>query len=60
MKNLWFNLGISIAAGNLFVVYRFFGTMDYYDPGIIITPVHLAISFIQGTGAGFVNGIAIT
>jgi adenylate cyclase len=60
LRNLAFNVAFCTIAGNLFVIFRFFGTLDFVDHTIPITSQHLYYSFIEGTVVSVINGIAIS
>ena len=60
LRNLAFNLDFCTIAGNLFVIFRFFGTLDFVDHTIPITSEHLLFSFIEGTVVSVINGVAIS
>lgn len=60
LNNLAYNLFVCIIAGNLFVLFRFYGTLDYENPATAITGTHLWESFIIGIVVSIVNGISIT
>lgn len=60
LKAVIFNVCFCIAAGILFVVFRFFGTFDFENPFMPISSVHLLHSFIEGIVVGILNGISVS
>ncbi len=60
LKNLRFNIIFCIAAGTLFVIFRFFGTFDFENPGTPISTLHLIHAFLEGIAVGIMNGIIIS
>ncbi len=60
LRNLAFNLIFCIAAGLLFVVFRFFGTFDFENHGMPISSLHLMHAFLEGLAVGILNGFVIS
>ncbi|MEO8513000.1 MAG: adenylate/guanylate cyclase domain-containing protein [Ignavibacteria bacterium] len=60
LRNLSFNLTFCVLAGVLFVIFRFFGTFDFENPGTPISSLHLMHAFLEGFAVGILNGFSIT
>lgn len=60
LKETVFNLAAWIIAGNLFVIFRFFGMYDFDQYFIMIKPVEMGLMFFEANVVSVVNGLLLS
>jgi adenylate cyclase len=59
-KEIGFNLAAWLIAGNLFVIYRFFGMYDFDQYFILKKPVEMELMFLEANIVAVVNGLLLS
>ncbi len=59
-KEIIFNLIAWLIAGNLFVIFRFFGMYDFDQYFILKKPVEMGLMFLEGNVISLVNGLLLS
>jgi len=59
-KEISFNLAAWLIAGNLFVIFRFFGMYDFDQYFILKKPVEMELMFLEGNIVSLVNGLLLS
>lgn len=59
-KEIGFNLIAWLIAGNLFVIFRFFGMYDFEQYFILKKPVEMELMFFEGNVIALVNGLLLS
>lgn len=59
-KEIGFNLLAWLIAGNMFVIFRFFGMYDFEQYFILKKPVEMGLMFFEGNVVAVVNGLLLS
>lgn len=60
IKEIRFNLVAWLIAGNMFVIFRFFGMYDFEQYFILKKPVEMDLMFFEGNVVAVVNGLLLS
>lgn len=60
IKEIGFNLISWLVAGNMFVVFRFFGMYDFDQYFILKKPIEMELMFLEGNVVAVVNGLLLS
>ncbi|HAX48762.1 MAG TPA: adenylate/guanylate cyclase domain-containing protein [Ignavibacteria bacterium] len=60
IKEIRFNLIAWLIAGNMFVVFRFFGMYDFEQYFILKKPIEMELMFLEGNIVAVVNGLLLS
>ena len=60
IKEIRFNLVAWLIAGNMFVVFRFFGIYDLEQYFILVKPVEMELMFLEANVVSVVNGLLLS
>lgn len=59
-KEIGFNLLAWLIAGNMFVIFRFFGMYDFEQYFILKKPIEMELMFFEGNVVAIVNGLLLS
>ena len=59
-KEIGFNLLAWLIAGNMFVIFRFFGMYDFEQYFILKKPIEMELMFFEGNVVAVVNGLLLS
>lgn len=59
-KEVGFNLIAWLIAGNMFVIFRFFGMYDFDQYFILIKPIEMGLMFFEANVVSVVNGLLLS
>ncbi len=60
LKEISFNMAAWLIAGNMFVIFRFFGMYDFDQYFILKRPIELELMFFEGNVVSIVNGLLLS
>jgi len=60
IKEIRFNLIAWLIAGNMFVIFRFFGMYDFEQYFILKKPIEMELMFLEGNVVAIVNGLLLS
>ena len=60
IKEIRFNLVAWLIAGNMFVIFRFFGIYDFEQYFILVKPVEMELMFLEANVVSVVNGLLLS
>ena len=60
IKEIRFNLIAWLIAGNMFVIFRFFGMYDFEQYFILKMPIEMELMFFEANVVAVVNGLLLS